>query len=312
MDSKIIASAIAMAVLVMAVPVASFDGIDSYAATGDGDRYAVTLVEGESYSYTPEYTIDGVTTTVSGVQWLSCDGGVISGTAPSVDAGSSERFDLTVKAVSQNPYQEAYQYIQFTVYDRLEVSGEGSVDTFIGGDVDVRPVCAYGSGVSWSISGAPEGVVIDKATGVISGTVGGTKGMYEATVTATHAASGQTATHGITFDVAGTLSVTSGRDVYMVNGAALPTSFDDPNYYRLTASLDGVTWKLSEGSVTGISIGTDGTISGTPTAMGDHEVTVTATHAASGQTADFVLNVHISAKLSFSTSPTGGIIVEGA
>ena len=327
MNIKQTAFAAVLAMALMAVPaLAVFDGssvspvLSSYAAPGDSaeEPYSIVLVEGDSWSYTPEYTISsGVTTTVSGsaASWpLTVSGGTISGTAPQVD-GQSQVYDLTIKATSQQPYQEAFQYVEFTVWNTLAVSGTSSVDTFVGGSVNLTSQSNL-SGVEWSISGAPAGITINESTGAVTGTVTGANQTYQATVTATHAASGQTDTYGIAFDVSASLQVTSEDIFYAVNGEALPSSSDDPNWYQLTSNISGVTYAIESiegGSITeeqlGIQLAADGTFSGTPLLMDDISMVVTATETATGQSVDFDLTLHIAPDLAFVGLPTGGIII---
>ena len=327
MNTKLAAAALAMAMTLMVIPTAVMtDGssispvLSTYAAPGDSaeEPYSIVLVEGDSWSYTPEYTIStGVTTTVSGsaASWpLIVSGGTISGTAPQVD-GQSQTYDLTIKATSQKPYQEAYQYVEFIVWNTLAVSGTSSVDTFVGGSVNLTSQSNL-SGVEWSISGAPSGISINKSTGAITGTVTGANQSYGATVTAIHAASGQTDIYGITFDVSASLQVTSEDVFYAVNGEALPSSSDDPNWYQLTSNLSGVTFAINTiegGSISeeqlGIQLAADGTFSGTLLLMDDISMVITATETATGQSVDFDLTLHIVPDLAFVGLPTGGIII---
>lgn len=300
-----------MSACVMIIPAAS-DDVDAATA---GSTYRVGLVEGSSYSYKPTYNLSNVTTTLSGTaaDWLTITNGTISGTAPSVSAsGGTSSYDLTIKATTTNPYQEAYQYISFTIYDTLTVSGSAtSVKTYVGGSVNVASNSNFSDSHVWSMTGAPKGISINSSTGVISGTPteAGTK---TATITGKHSASGQVKTYTVTFNVTGVLSVTSASDMYAINGVELPIDSTHPNYYKLTSNFSGITFALSKGTISGVTVNSDGTITGTPASMGDIVLTITATDGSTGQTVSFDLTVHIVSKLSFDSVPTGGIVVEGA
>ena len=273
-----------------------------------GATFNVTMVEGTPWSYTPSYNISGVTTTISGTAaaWLTVSGGVISGTAPQVTSGSVT-YALTIKADTTNPTQTAYQYVNFTVYDTLVLSGGSPQTSFVGATVNL-PLTANLSGVTWSATDLPTGVSINPSTGVISGTITAA-GNKTATITGTHVASGQIKTMTIAFTVSGALAATSSPNMYCVNGIPLPTLMTDPNYYRLTASLSDVTFALKSGSVSGITVNADGTITGIPTSMGSIQLVITMTHAASGQTVDFTITVNVVAQLTFGSLPTGAILI---
>jgi len=270
--------------------------------------FNVTMVEGTQWSYTPSYNISGVTTTISGTAaaWLTVSGGVISGTAPQVTSGSAT-YALTIKAETTNPTQTAYQYVNFTVYDTLVLSGGAPQTTFVGASVNL-PLSANLTGTTWSATDLPTGLSINPSTGVISGTITGA-GNKTAVITGTHIASGQIKTMNISFTVSGALSATSSANMYCINGIPLPTVTTAPDYYRLTASLSGVTFALKSGSVSGITVNPDGTITGIPASMGDIQLVITMTHAASGQSVDFTLTVRVVAQLTFGSLPTGAILV---
>jgi hypothetical protein len=273
-----------------------------------GATFNVTMVEGTTWSYTPSYSITGVTTTISGTAaaWLSVSGGTISGTAPAI-TDSFTSYTLTIKAETTNPTQTAYQYVNFTVYRTLVLSGGVPQITHAGASMNI-PLTANHAGVTWSATDLPAGLSINPNTGVISGTITAA-GNKTATITGTHIASGQIKTMNIEFTVSGALNATSPANMYCINGVPLPTNTSDPDYYRLTASLSGVTFALKSGSVSGLTVNSDGTITGTPTSMGEIPLVITMTHAASGQTVDFTVTVHVVAPLTFGSLPTGAILV---
>lgn len=314
MNTKAAAAAIAMAMVMMCVPAMAMLPSDDVLAAS-GDTYAVGLVEGTAYEYTPTFNLSNVTVTLSGTaaSWLSVSGNKISGTAPAVStSGTTASYDLVIKATTTQPTQEAYQNIQFTVYDTLTVSGSAStVNTFVGGTVNVTSSANYSSGVTFSATGLPAGVSINASTGKITGSPTAA-GNTSATITASHLASGQTKTYSVAFKVSAEIAVSSGTDMYVVNGQEITVDPSHMDYYKLTSNLSGVTFELKSGDVTGITVNSDGTITGTPTSMGSIDIVITATETATGQSTDFELTMHIVSKLSFDSVPTGGIIVSGA
>ncbi len=311
MNSKVAAAAVAIAMLMMSVPAfAIMPSEDVFADSGS--TYAVGLVEGTPYDYSPTFNLSDVTVEISGsaATWLSVSGPSIYGSAPDVPS-NMESFDLTIKASTTQPSQEAYQYIQFTVYDTLELdySDEGTVMTYVGGYVDMSPMVNFTDGVTFHADGLPTGVYIDESSGTISGSPSD-DGSYSAMITVNHMASGQEDTYTMEFQVSKAIEVLSVMDMYMVNGQELP-AIGSPDYYKLECNIDGVTFEL-DGSVTGIEINSDGTFSGTPTSMGDIPMRIIITEEATGQTYEFTLNMHIVSKLTFDSAPTGGILVSGA
>ena len=311
MNSKVAAAAVAIAMLMMSVPAfAIMPSEDVFADSGS--TYAVGLVEGTPYDYSPTFNLSDVTVEISGsaATWLSVSGTSIHGSAPEVSS-NTESYDLTIRASTTQPSQEAYQYIQFTVYDTLELdyNDEGTVMTYVGGYVDMFPTVNFTDGVTFSATGLPTGVHIDETTGTISGSPSN-DGSYSAMITVSHMASGQDYTYHMDFQVSKAIEVLSGMDMYMVNGQELPSS-ESPDYYRLECNIDGLTFEL-DGSVSGIEINSDGTFTGIPSSMGDIPMKITITEESTGQTYEFTLNMHIVSKLTFDSVPTGGIIVSGA
>ena len=300
-----------MAMVMMTVPtMAMLPSEDVFADSGS--TYAVGLVEGTPYDYSPTFNLSDVTVEISGsaASWLSVSGTSIHGSAPEVSS-NTESFDLTIRASTTQPSQEAYQYIQFTVYDTLELDydDEGTIMTYVGGYVDKTPMVNFTDGVTFSATGLPTGVNINETSGAITGSPN-TDGSYSATISVNHLASGQTDMYTIDFQVSKAIEVLSGTDMYMVNGQELPSS-ESPDHYQLECNIDGLTFEL-DGSVSGIEIGSDGTFTGIPSSMGDIPMKITITEESTGQTYEFTLNMHIVSKLTFDSAPTGGILVSGA
>lgn len=299
--------------LMMSVPAFALMPSDDVFADS-GSTYAVGIVEGTYYDYTPTFNLSNVTVEISGsaASWLSVAVNNISGTAPEVHTrGGTETYDLTIRATTTQPTQEAYQHIQFTVYDTLDAMFmESTVKTYVGANVTVPIDVNYTDGLTFQASGLPSGLNMDPVTGEIDG-VPMDSGSYTVNIAVEHMASGQTETCSVTFEISEAIQITSGMDIYMVNGEPITSDSASPDYYRLECNIDGVTFQMS-GSVTGVEINSDGTFSGTPSSMGDIPVTITITETETGQTYDFQMTMHIVSKLSFDSAPTGGILVSGA
>ena len=282
---------------------------DSDAADYTGNTYSVKLLEGQAYSYTPSFSLVGVTVTISGTatSWLSVSGITISGTAPAVSSGNST-YTLEITASTVQPTQTAKQYITFTVYDTLTISGTSTFAGSISGAVNLTSTSNL-AGTTWTATNLPAGLSINASTGTIIGTPSAA-GSKTATITGTHSDSNQVKTYTINFAISTGLSVSSAAHLYCVNGKVLPTSAADPDYYKFTANLTGVTFAIKSGAVSGITVNSDGRVTGTPVMMGNHVMTITATETSTGQKVDFNLTVHIVAPLIFDVFPEGGILVE--
>ena len=102
--------------------------------------------------------------------------------------------------------------------------------------------------------------------------------------------------------------------MYVINGSAVPTDSTDANYYKLVSNLGNkATFSGTFTGMTGLTLNSNGTITGTPTFMGEKSATVTVTDSDNPtNTATVTLKITAVAKLSFGSVPTGGIIAMGA
>ncbi|MDR0994695.1 MAG: putative Ig domain-containing protein [Tannerella sp.] len=128
------------------------------------------------------------------------------------------------------------------------------------------------SPLSWSISSGslPPGLGINAGTGAISGTPTAA-GTYTFTVAVSNSAGSTSQAYTLTI---GIIAVTISTDEQLPNGVVNAS-------YSTTLSASGgsnITWKLASGSSMpgGLTLGTDGTISGTPTKAGDYSFTAIA------------------------------------
>lgn len=297
---------------------------DALAVDTSGNTYNVALREGQAYSYTPTFSISGVTVSISGTAvsafGMTVSGSTISGTAPTVStSGGSQTYSLDITASTTRPTQTAHQYINFTVYDTLTISGGASVNAYIGKSVTHDIGSNFeGKGATYSATNLPGGLSINSSTGKITGTVSGSTGNKTATITVQHTASGQTTAAGaaktlnVTFAVSPAITGTGsdgGLNMYVINGTAVATSNSDPNYYRLTSNITGATFSADMSQLSGLTLNQNGTVTGTPTFMGEKTVAVTvADPNNSGNTATLSLKVTSVSKLGFDSVPTGGIV----
>jgi hypothetical protein len=171
----------------------------------------------------------------------------------------------------------------------------------------VRGDPAYnGSGVTWSVvsSTLPTGLYLT-SDGWIGGTptAGGTGAI---TARATYrGVTGQQTYQVVTLNIAVALAEAAPPQAqvgvaYSYSLSALLSVSGDPAY-----NGSGVTWSVVTGALpAGLSLGADGTISGTPTAAGDGPVTVQAAYrGANGQQTYEVVSLAIAVSLAQATLP---------
>ena len=329
MNSRsLIAVLTVIAVAFMTVPAVILSG-DVAADDTTGNTYNVSLCEGQVYSYTPAYSLGDVVTTLSGTAvsafGMTVSNGTITGTAPQISvSGGSQTFSLDICASTVRPVQEAHQYINFTVYDTLTVSVSSSKSAFIGESVEVDMGSNFeGKGAVFSASGLPSGLSIDSSTGMITGVVGGTPGTYSSVITVQHTASGQIVSAGkaksmtVAFDISAEITA-EGSDgtltMFVINGSSVPTDPADANYYKLVSNLgDRAVFSGPLTGMTGLTLNSDGTITGTPSFMGTKSAEITVSDSDNPlNSVTITLTITAVAKLSFSSAPTGGIIASGA
>jgi subtilisin family serine protease len=177
----------------------------------------------------------------------------------------------------------------------LIIANPGTLTGAVGVEAGVKLTVSGGSGpYTWTVDGLPPGLPLDtdgSDTAVING-VPTAAGAYRVTASATGATGGSTA---IQFDWVvtgggGQVTVPSPGDQTSTAGTAVTL--------RLSASGGAApyTWSAT-GLPAGLSISSDGLVSGTPTAAGTSTVTVTATDSAS---------VSGTATFSWRVDPSGG------
>jgi len=156
--------------------------------------------------------------------------------------------------------------------------------------------------LTYGIDTIPAGLTLDTSTGEITGTPTAA-GTTSATLTATDSAS-QTATQSITFDIGSGPSVSPTNATYTLDvNSSLATTAP-----TVTGGASPITW-TSTALPAGLSLDSaNGVISGTPTAVGNYSVTLTATdHDGATGTQDVSINVNASPSI---TSTAGSYAVE--
>ena len=172
------------------------------------------------------------------------------------------------------------------------VVGTAYSDTFTG---------SGGSGsYSWSVSGGPASLTMSTA-GVLSGTpLMGDVGTPTLSVTLTDLVSGQTLTQTYSLSIYATTPMP-----LMITTATLPNGVKGTAYPQTLMATGGIgadTWAVTTGTLpAGLTLASNGMISGTPTAIGSSTFTVTATDTAS-HTATQQYTVTINAPLTITTT----------
>ena len=175
---------------------------------------------------------------------------------------------------------------------------------------EYSPVANIGS-ATMSISGNATGW-LTLSNGTISGTAPNdtTPTQYQLVITASSTQPIQTATQTITFTVLPVLVATASPTlIYVVEGGPIPNTVSESVALSYNGFGTGTyTWSLVRSNLTGITIGTDGTIGGTASVSASqypYRVTARVTGTVSGytQTADVAFEIMVVAPLVFTSDP---------
>lgn len=175
---------------------------------------------------------------------------------------------------------------------------------------EYSPVANVGS-ATMSISGTASSW-LTLSNGTISGTApnDSTPTQYQLVITASSTQPIQTATQTITFTVLPVLVATASPTlIYVVEGGPIPNTVSESVSLSYNGFGTGTyTWSLGPSNLTGITIGTDGTIGGTVSSSASDSsyiVTARVTGTVDGytQTADVSFEVMVVAPLVFTSNP---------
>ena len=261
-----------------------------------GSAYSATL--SASGGSTP-YTWAIVSGSLPAGLTLNSSTGVISGTPSS--AGSSS---FTVAVVdSSNPALFSTQPLTLLVVSPLSVTTTALPGATVSTPYSATLAAAGGlTPYGWAISAGslPPGLALTASTGALSGTPT-TAGTFTFTVLVTDSSSpAQTASAALSIVVASAGSLT-------ITTTSLPDGINGTSYSATLAATGGTlpyAWALTGGSLpTGLSLGANGVISGTPTADGIFSFTIDASDSSSPkQTSSRTLSITIATSLQITTT----------
>lgn len=287
-----------------------------YLVVSDYNHADVRMIGGETWTYTPSTNMASVVS-ISGTAtaWVSLTGGTVSGTAPT-NTSVGQTYDLTITANSTQPSQTITQTVTFTVDPQITITASSASQTILYGTGSVDIISSNfedGTRSVYSLTAGPSGYSINGVSGVISYT-NPNSGTVTITATSPYTyTSGATnsASTTVTFDVQGRLSASTSGTLYLVTGGSVPnTPAEAVTLSHSDVGTGTYTWAVTGANTSGVTVASDGTIGGTPGAVGTYAVTVTCTSVVGGttQTADTTLNIVIVAVLAFTSSPSQGTV----
>ena len=232
-------------------------------------------------------SFDTSTGTISGTPTAVSSSTVYTITA--TNAGGSGTATVTIQVNDVAPSGITYTPNSFTL------AKDSAMTT-------VTPTSTGGTVVSWSVSPTlPAGLSLDTSTGAISGTPTAISSSATYTVTATNSGGSATATVTIQVTVAAPSSIAYSTSSF--------TLTKDVAITAVTPTSSGGTvssWSISPTLPAGLAFSTtDGTVSGTPTAISAlTSYTVTATNQGGSSTATLTVQVNDVAPSSIAYSPS--------
>jgi PKD repeat protein len=224
--------------------------------------------------------------------WTFGDGGTGSGATPSHAYTSAGTYTVQVTVTDTNTGLTATQTTTVTVVAAPVISSSLTATGAVGGAFSYA-IAATNSPTSFGATGLPSGLSINTSTGVISGTPTAA-GTSNVAISATNAGGSGNATLVLTISPAKpviTSSLTASGTVgsaftYTIAATNSPTSFN------------------ATGLPSGLSVNTStGVISGTPTAAGTSNVTISATNAGGTGSATLALTVNAAGSTPYNGAP---------
>lgn len=149
-------------------------------ASDYGPPTMIDIAPGMMYTYKPTFPPQLTVTTViheqgvggaTGGTWGTFSGGTLVVNIPS-SATPGSTYDVVLKCTSENPHQEIYIPITFTIVPNAEVSGSHP-NIVLGSSVSMTPTVTGMGTFTWSVTEGktlPDGLTLDTATGKVTGT----------------------------------------------------------------------------------------------------------------------------------------------
>jgi len=255
---------------------------------------ASSALVGGSYSYS-------LTGSLPAGLSLNATTGEISGTPTEVGT-----FNVTIRATHDPTGCTGDQAYSLVVACATITLGGGAPPTNVTAGVAgyTHTFTATGGVSPWTFTSTgtlPTGLTLNPTTGVLSGTPSVT-GTFNFTIVATDSATGATCTGSAPF------SVTVVCPAITVSPATLPGGIEGTAYSETVTATGGAgpyTFAVTAGALpTGLTLGNDGAITGTPSAEGEFTFTITATDSATSCTGSRAYTVRICPVIGLSAVPT--------
>ncbi len=227
--------------------------------------------------------------------------GEISGTPTAVGT-----FNVTIRATHDPTNCTGDQAYTLVVACATITVGGGAPPTNVTAGVAgyTHTFTATGGVGPWTFSATgtlPTGLTLNPTTGVLSGTPTAA-GTYNFTIVATDSATGATCTGSAPF------SVTVVCPTITVSPATLPGGIVGTAYPETATAAGGTgpyTFAVTAGALpTGLTLGTNGAITGTPSAEGEFTFTITATDTTTSCTGSRAFTVRICPVIGLAAVPT--------
>lgn len=232
--------------------------------------------------------------------------GVISGTP----SGSAETMNLLLTVTDSVSGLSANAVLALQIKAGITITAATLPTGYVGSAYTSTQLAATGGSGNYSTwalasgSSLPAGLSLSTA-GVISGTPSGSPGTANFTVKVTDSAS-NTATAAFSITVEAGITITT--------STSMPDGYPGDVYSTTTFAATGGTgsyasWTVTGGALpAGITLASDGTLSGTPTTAGSYSFTVKVTDtAANTATATFSLTVEPTLAISTTTLPSAAV-----
>jgi len=255
---------------------------------------ASSALVGGSYSYS-------LTGSLPAGLSLNATTGEISGTPTEVGT-----FNVTIRATHDPTGCTGDQAYSLVVACATITLGGGAPPTNVTAGVAgyTHTFTATGGVSPWTFTSTgtlPTGLTLNPTTGVLSGTPSAA-GPFNFTIVATDSATGATCTGSAPF------SVTVVCPAITVSPATLPGGIEGTAYSETVTATGGAgpyTFAVTAGALpTGLTLGNDGAITGTPSAEGEFTFTITATDSATSCTGSRAYTVRICPVIGLSAVPT--------